>query len=185
MMIFKQAALQFGAAVLTLTLWAAADSWYTTTGLALAKGLSLLLAAIAGATLATVIHEWFHLAGIRLAGAAYRVPDKLGLFIYDYDFASNNLRQFNVMSIAGQLGSWVAVALLLWLVPADNAGRAMLASAALGSAVFAGLIELPPLWRAQTSGDPLAELSKIDARVLRSAGLGAGAALLTCWLLLG
>jgi hypothetical protein len=141
----------------------------------------MLLAVAAGAVLATVVHEWFHLAGARLAGARYRIPEKPGLFVYDYDYAGNSLRQFNVMSVAGQLGSWVTVAALVWLAPADTPGGAMLPSAAVGAAVFAGLIELPPLLRAQTSGDPLGELSKIDAGVLKRSGAGAAAAILLSW----
>ncbi len=183
MMIFKHAAAQFGAALAAVGLWAAADSWYTRTDMPLANGISMALAALAGLAVATVVHEWFHLMGAQMAGAVFRIPDKLGLFIYDYDFSSNSLGQFNTMSVAGQLGSWVAVVLLFMSVPLDNAGRAMLGSGALGGAVFAGVIELPPLLRAQASGNPLAELSKINGRVLGTAGVAGVMAAAATWYL--
>jgi len=177
-MLIKHAGIQFGIALLLFTLWAAADAWYTVTGLGVATALSLLLALIAGVAIATVVHEWFHLLGAKLGGAAYRIPDKPGLFVYDYDFASNTLSQFNKMSLAGQAGSWLSVLVLAWLIPGDNPGRDMLVSAAAGAAVYAGYIELPPLRRAQVSGDPLAELSQINQGVLQRAGVVAVAAVL-------
>ncbi|MEM0955182.1 MAG: hypothetical protein AAGI24_13650 [Pseudomonadota bacterium] len=177
-MLLKHAALQFGIALALFTLWAASDAWYTVTGLAIATVLSMLLAILAGVAVATVIHEWCHLLGAKLGGANYKIPEKLGLFVYDYDFSSNTLSQFNAMSLAGQFGSWLSVAGLALLIPGDNPGRDMLVCAAVGAAVYAGIIELPPLKRAQISGDPLAELSRIDQSVLTRAGIGAVAAIL-------
>ena len=177
-MLVKHAALQFGIAIGLFTLWAASDAWYTVTGLSIATGLSVLLAVLAGISIATVVHEWFHLLGARLAGASYKIPEKLGLFVYDYDFASNSLSQFNVMSLAGQFGSWLSVIALAVMIPGDNPGRDMLVGAAIGAAVYAGIIEIPPMRRAQTSGNPLAELSRIDNGVLQRAGIGAVSATL-------
>ena len=184
MTLVKHAAVQYGAALGVFLAWAAADSWYIHTGMILAGALSLVLAALTGFAAATVIHEWFHLLGARSTGAAYKVPDKPGLFIYDYDFAANTLRQFNVMSVAGQLGSWVAVFGLMILFPPETPGRAMLAAGAAASAVFAGVIEVPPLLRAQQSGDPFAELSRIDTGVLKSAGVAGMGTLLLSWYLI-
>ncbi len=180
-MLYKNAALHFGFAAFIFFLWQATDSWYTATGHGLAGGLSIALAAVVGFTWATVIHEWLHLAGARLAGARVTPADKLTLLIYDYDFASNSLGQFNVMSVAGQLGSWIAVFVLAWLVPADNPGRAMLAAGAIGSAIFAAGVELPPLLRAQRSGDPFSELAKITPAVLGVSALVAIGAAYTAW----
>ncbi len=180
-MLYKNAALHFGFAALVFSLWLATDSWYTTTGEALASGLSIGLAALVGITWATVIHEWLHLAGARLAGAQVTAAERYTLLVYDYDFASNSLGQFNVMSVAGQLGSWIAVFLLAWLVPADNPGRAMLAAGAIGSAIFAAGVELPPLLRAQRSGDPFTELSKITPTVLGASAVAAVAFAYIAW----
>ncbi len=172
-MLLKHGALQIGGAIALFTLWAAADAWYTVTNIGLGNWLSIALAIVAGVAIATVIHEWFHLLGAKVGGASYKIPEKLGLFIYDYDYSANNLSQFTTMSIAGQLGSWLSVIGLYLLIPGDNAGRDMLVSAAVGAAVYAGIIEFPPLRRAQASGDPLAELSKIDKAVLNQAAVGA------------
>ncbi len=176
------AAVHLFVAVATLTLWAAADSWFLLTGLGLASFLSVLTAAIAGAVVSTVIHEWFHLAGARYSGATYKIPEKPGLFIYDWDFGKNSEQQFNTMSYAGQLGSLLAVILLFVLVPIDNAGRAMLIAGAIGSGLFGASIEWPVLQRTKLSHDPLAELSKITPEVFkRSLSIGVGGGLLT-WL---
>ncbi len=180
-MLYKNAALHFGTAALIFLLWRAADVWYTGSRHALASGLSVTLAALVGIIWATVIHEWLHLVGARLAGAQVTAAKRYTLLVYDYDFASNSLGQFNVMSVAGQLGSWIAVLLLAWLVPADNPGRAMLAAGAIGSAIFAAGVELPPLLRAQRSGDPFAELSKITPKVLGASAAAAIAVAYIAW----
>jgi len=182
-MIYKHAALQFGIAVIAFTLWAAADSWYLLTELGLANALSVLLAAIAGLAVSTVVHEWSHFAGAIASGSSYSVPKKFGFFVYDFDFEKNSLRQFNLMSLAGQAGSWLTVLTLWYLLPMDNSGRVMLVCGAVGSAIFGGMIEWPVLKRAQISGEPFAELSKIDSAVLKRSAIGGigGTALL--WLL--
>ncbi len=180
-MLYKNAALHFGFGILIFLLWNALDAWYIQSGLALASGLSIGVAALVGFTWATVIHEWLHLAGARLAGAQVTAAQRYTLLVYDYDFASNSMGQFNVMSVAGQLGSWVAVFALAMLVPPDNPGRAMLVAGAIGSAIFAAGVELPPLLRAQRSGDPFAELSKITPGVLALSALVAIAAATLAW----
>lgn len=170
-MLYKNAALHFGFAIALFLTWTALDAWYIRSGPGLANALSMTVAALAGITWATVIHEWLHLAGASLAGARITPADRYTLLVYDYDYASNSMGQFNVMSVAGQLGSWIAVVALAWLVPADNSGRAMLVAGAVGSAIFAAGVELPPLIRAQRSRDPLAELSRITPLVLGLSGL--------------
>ncbi len=170
-MIYKNAALHFGAAILLFLAWTVLDAWYLRSGLTLANGLSMAVAALVGITWTTVVHEWLHLAGATLAGASITPAQRYTLLVYDYDYASNSMTQFNVMSVAGQLGSWIAVFALAWLVPPDNAGRAMLVAGAVASAIFAAGVELPPLFRAQRSGDPFAELSKITPGVLGLSGL--------------
>ncbi|MEE4192119.1 MAG: hypothetical protein V2I66_11105 [Halieaceae bacterium] len=170
-MLLKNAALHFGFATLLFLLWSALDTWYVGSGLALANALSMTVAALVGITWATVVHEWLHLAGATLAGAQVTPAQRYTLLVYDYDYAGNSMSQFNVMSVAGQMGSWIAVFALAWLVPPDNAGRAMLVAGAVGSAIFAAGVELPPLFRAQRSGDPFAELSKITPAVLGISGL--------------
>jgi hypothetical protein len=182
-MLYKNAALHFGIAVFLYGLWATAAGWHADSGGW--PGPVTVLAVLSGIAWATVIHEWFHLAGARLAGAKVSAATGYALLVFDFDFAANTLRQFNLMSIAGQLGSWVAVFALWWLAPVDSAGRGALIGGAVGSAVFAAGVELPPWLRSQRSGDPLAELSKIDKAALTGSAVAAVAAALPVWLLTG
>ena len=176
--LFKHAVIHFVVAVSAFSLWAAADAWYLLTDLAVANFLSISTAVIAGVVVSTLFHEWFHFAGAKFSGSSYRIPAKIGLFVYDYDYEKNSISQFTVMSLAGQAGSWVAVIGLISLVPMDNSGRWMLAAGALGSAVFGGAIEWPVLLRSRESNNPLGELSKITAAVFnRSLLIGSGSGL--------
>ena len=183
-MIYKHAAMHLGVALALFTLWAASDTWYLMTGFGVAKAQNIALAAITGAALTTLIHEWSHFLGACLARARYAVPDRFGLFIYDFDFDANSLHQFNLMSIAGQIGSWFGVLVLSNAVPMDTAGRVMLVGGAVASAIFAGMIELPVLLRAQASGDPLGELARIDYSALRRSALGGISGGLLLWYLM-
>ena len=55
-----------------LSVWTATDAWRLITGLAVAGALSVLAAIPAGVVFSTLLHEWCHLLGARLARAAYR-----------------------------------------------------------------------------------------------------------------
>lgn len=152
--------------LLALSLFAAADSWSAVTGLGIASLLCLLTGALAGVTITTLVHEWFHYLGARFSGASYDIPDKLGLFIFDWNFSENQLRQFFIMSVAGSVGGLVAIVLLWNSVPADSWGRAALHGGALAGFVFGACIEWPVLQRTWVSGEPLVELSRINESVL-------------------
>jgi hypothetical protein len=159
-----------------LSLFAAADSWYIVTGLGIASLLCMITAILAGITIATLVHEWFHYLGARYCGAHFDIPARQGLFIYDWDFTSNSVRQFLIMSIAGSVGGFLAVILLWNAVPADSWGRAMLRGAAVASIIYAALIEWPVIRRIRSGGDPLTELSKIDKPLLTRSFIFAGGA---------
>lgn len=170
----KHGVIQGTVALAAFSMWAATDAWQAVTQLPLANVLSILTAVIAGITVSTVIHEWFHFAGAKLGGSSYTIPSKTGLFIYDYDYTNSTVRQFYIMSLAGQLGSVVAIIGLYWLIPTDTSGRFMLIAAAIGSALFGGAIEWPVMLRTRHSHNPLAELSKITPGVFgRSLSFGA------------
>lgn len=182
--LIKHAGVHFVIGISALSLWAGADAWYLATGLALASFLAFSTAIVAGVVVATLIHEWFHFAGAVFSGSKYRIPRKTGVFVYNFDYENNSVAQFNVMSLAGQLGSWLAVIGLFILVPMDNPGRWMLLAAAIGSAVFGGAIEWPVLLRTRSSGNPLAELGKITPAVFnRSLLIGTGSGLLAWYTL--
>jgi hypothetical protein len=176
--LFKHALTHFLVGISVFALWAAADTWYLVTELGVANFLAIATAMVAGPVVSTIIHEWFHYAGAKFSGASYKIPEKVGLSVYDFDYGKNTEAQFNTMSYAGQIGSWVAVVGLFMLVPIDNSGRAMLVAAAIGSAIFGGCIEWPVLQRTRLSHDPLAELKKITPAVFKRSlfmGLGSGA----------
>ncbi len=166
-------------------LFAAADSWSSLTGLAIASLLAVVTGALAGLATVTLIHEWFHFVGAWLSGGAYTIPAKPGLFVYDWDFTANSVRQFKLMSVAGSVGGAIGVALLWLSVPADTSGRTALLAGGITSFAFAAAIEWPVLRRTRVSGDPLAELSKIDVSVLlRSLALGVAVGVMA-WYVLG
>ncbi len=149
-----------------LSAFAAADSWYIVTGLGIASLLGIITAALAGITVATLVHEWFHYLGARFSGALFDIPARQGLFVYSWDFDSNSVRQFLIMSIAGSVGGFLAVVALWNAVPADSWARAALRGAAAASIIYAALIEWPVIRRIRRGGDPLTELSKIDKALL-------------------
>jgi hypothetical protein len=170
--------------VVAFCLFAAADSWSSLTGLAIASLLAVVTGALAGLATVTLIHEWFHFAGAWLSGGAYTIPAKPGLFVYDWDFTANSVRQFKLMSVAGSVGGAVGLVLLWSSVPADTSGRAALLAGGVTSFAFAAAIEWPVLRRTGVSGDPLAELSKIDVSVLlRSLSVGIVAGVIAWYLL--
>ena len=124
------------------------------------------------------------IAGAWLSGGAYAIPAKPGLFVYDWDFTANSVRQFKLMSVAGSVGGAVGLVLLWSSVPADTSGRAALLAGGVASFAFAAAIECPVLRRTGLSGDPLAELSKIDVSVLlRSLAVGIVAGVIAWYLL--
>ncbi len=146
--------------------FAAADTWSTLSGLLIADLLCMITAALAGISITTLAHEWFHYFGARFSRANINIPTRQGLFVYLWDFGSNTTGQFLIMSIAGSIGGALAVILLWGTVPADTLGRAVLRSAAVASFIYSALIEWPVIRRARLSGDPLGELSQIDKPLL-------------------
>ena len=162
----KHALLHFVIWFGALAAFAAADSWSTVTGLEFAAFLAVLAAIVTGVTSTTIIHEWFHFLGAWVSGGRYGIPADKGLFVYDWHYGENSLKQFYTMSLAGSVGSVVGIALLWSAVPTDTPARAALTAAAIASLAYGACIEWPVLRRTQKSGDPLAELSKIDTSVL-------------------
>jgi len=154
--------------LLALSGFAAADSWSVVTGLGLATVLSILTGALAGIATANLLHEWFHYAGARYVGAAFDIPARPGLFVYNWDFSANSSRQFLTMSVAGSIGGFLAIFLLWNAIPADSWGRAALRAGAVASVLFAALVEWPVIRRVRGGGEPLAELAKIPAGLKRN-----------------
>jgi len=164
--------------------FAATESWSQLSNLGLAAFLGVITGIIAGLATTTFVHEWFHLLGAWWSGGNYEIPEKLGLFVFDWQFPDNSLEQFKTMSIGGTVGTVLAISLLYNWIPTDTPGRTAILAAALGSLAFAGAIEWPVLKRSKISGDPLAELSKInEAVLLRSLSIGVAVALTSALLM--
>ena len=176
MRLFRIAGVQWLVLLVSLCLFAAADSWTAVTGLAFASVLGVVTGILAGVVMTSVVHETFHLLGAQVSGGAYKVPANLGIFMYDWQFEKNSVQQFFVMSWAGSVGGALTVILLWASVPPDTAGRASLHGAAVGAFVYAAIIEWPVLQRTRHTREPFAELSKINERVLLHALYGGVAA---------
>ncbi len=116
---------------------------------------ALLLAVVAGLSAVGcgfLIHEWGHLAGALARGARVEFPASVAsLFLFKFD-VRNDRRQFLAMSYGGYLGSLVAAALLVLLLPsAALSGKIGLALTALG--VVGGFVaELPITFRVLRGG---------------------------------
>ena len=183
-LLLKQAAVHLGVWVLAFCLFAASDSWSQLTGWTLAGVLNVLTGFLAGFATVNLVHEWFHYFGARAGASSYSLNARPGLFIYDWNFDENSLRQFYLMSIAGTVGGFIAVLLVYMSVEADSAGRAALIGGAVASFALGALVEWPVLARTRRSRDPLAELSKLTPRVLGLAAAGSAIAGLLTWAVL-
>jgi len=178
----KQAAVHFAAWLLAWSMFAAADSWSELTGWVLADVLAVLTGIAAGFVTVNLAHEWSHYLGARACGAVFTVVEKPALFVFDWDFEANSLSRFYTMSIAGNLGGALAALLLFAAVVPDNVGRAAVLAGGLASFVLGAVIEWPVLLRTRSSGDPMAELSRLNPRALGSALAMSAAAGLLCWM---
>ena len=175
----RHAGFHLAVVVLALCLFAAADSWFTLTGLGLAAALSIVTGLAAGFVFTSEVHEWSHYLGAKFSGGAYSTPDSMGLFVYDWNFKDNTVNQFFTMSIAGTIGSLVGLYSLYAWLPPDTVGRVAVIAGGAASLGFAGAIEWPVLLRTRQSREPFQELAKIDQQVLtRSTVISAVVALL-------
>ncbi|NQZ96816.1 MAG: hypothetical protein HRU01_09920 [Myxococcales bacterium] len=167
-------------ALAALSIWAAADAWHATTGLALASLLSLANGIAAGILLDRLGHEWGHFAGARWGGGiAPTLPIASFFPIFNLDMERSPHAAFRAMSVGGNVGHWLVVLLLVTFIPLDTAGRLALVSSAFGYAVFASLTEFPVIRRAFAGAAPAESFKGLTGAVLkRNRWLGAGAGLL-------
>lgn len=180
----RHAAFHLAVVVLALSLFAAADSWFTISGLGLAAALSVITGLAAGFVFTSEVHEWFHYLGAKFSGGTYSTPDKMGLFVYDWDFKSNSTSQFFTMSIAGTIGSLVGLYSLYTWLPPETVGRVAVIAGGAASLAFAGAIEWPVLRRTRQSGEPFTELSKVDEQVLTRSAVIAVVTTFVVWQML-
>lgn len=162
-----------------LSLFAAAETWASTSGLALASLLSIVDGLLVGAATAAVLHEWGHFAGARLAGGHAPLKPIGGFFpIFDFDYKNNDARAFDWMSIGGNLGDISVVLFFFFALPQASPGAAALVAGAFGFAVFAGAIEFPVIQKARGGMTGIEALGTIPRDFLRRySRWGMGAAL--------
>lgn len=166
-------------ALAALSLFGAADAWYTSSGLFFAGLVSALNGAVVGAGLGLLIHEWGHLVGARAAGGIAPTRELRKLFpIFDFDMQRNGPGPFRAMSVGGNVAHWSWVALIALALPLDTPGRISLFSGALGLAVFATTTELPVIWKAYSGASPIESFAGLTGEKLRrNRGLGFAAGL--------
>jgi hypothetical protein len=166
---FKNVATYQGIAALALvTLWAAADTWYVTTGLLIANIISILNALVAGSLLASLFHEWGHFSGARISKSYSPIVGQVkNQFMFGFNFEKNNTSQFLSISIGGPIGNWLLVILVFLLVPMDNAGRVALLAMTVAKAISVCIFEIPIILRTIKGGDPQSEL---DSQLGNGAG---------------
>jgi hypothetical protein len=166
-------------ALVALSLFAATDAWRVVTGIGFASVLSVVNGLLAGALAASLAHEWGHFSGGRWSGATMSPkPLTSSLQIYDYDYAKNTPRQFQAMSIGGNVGHFLVVLLFFIALPLETPGRVALVAGSVGSAVFASSIEFPVISKARAGMPPAEALATIPRDFLkRNGSLGALAAL--------
>jgi hypothetical protein len=172
-------ALRDGAiALAALSLWAAGDTWYVTSGLGLAALLSVLDGFFVGVVVSALAHEWGHFAGARLNGGVApttRFSSFFPLFVYDMEHS--DARAFRGMSVGGNIGHWLVVLVLTVFLPLDGPGRIALVSAAFGYACFASTTEFPIIQRAYSGASPVESFAGLTAEKLRrNQWIGAAAA---------
>jgi hypothetical protein len=164
-----------------LSLWAAADTWYAITGLALAGWVSVLDGVLVGVGLGILAHEWGHFAGARLGGGIAPTREFTSLFpIFVFDMQRSNPSAFRAMSLGGNLAHWGLVLLFVSLVPLDAPGRVALVSGAFGFAVSASTTEFPVIRRAYSGATPAESFEGLTGEKLRQhrwIGFAAGLAL--------
>lgn len=158
----KQAATYHGLAALGLfLLWTAADSWSVVTNLLVADVLSVVTALIVVSYLASIIHEWGHFTGARLAGSySPIVPKVTGIFMFGFNYQKNSTSQFLSMSLGGPVANWLLVLLIFTLIPLDSAGRAALLAMAFAKAISVCVFEVPIMLAVMNGADPEASVDK-------------------------
>lgn len=177
--VWKLARRDGGIALAALSLFAAADAWYATTGLAFAGLLAVLDGIAVGIVLGTGAHEWGHFIGARMGGGIAPTRGARSLFpIFDFDLQHSEPSAFRAMSVGGNLGHWGLVALLALCLPLDTSGRTALLASTFGFAISASLTEFPIIQRAFSGATPTESFEGLTKEKLeRHRWMGAGAGL--------
>lgn len=168
---FSMMSRDIGIALIALSVWAAADTWYLLSGLWFAQLLSIGDAIFVGYVLGALFHEWGHYSGAKLSGAqAPRVkPKGISLFRFNFDMSVNDQRQFHWMSFGGWVMHWALLLLLVIAIPFDSLGRIALVSSVFGFIVYATFIETGILRQTLSGADPAETLNQLTAKTFQQA----------------
>ncbi|MXY04588.1 MAG: hypothetical protein F4171_14795 [Gammaproteobacteria bacterium] len=137
-----------------LALFGGAEAWAAASGLALAQVVAVGNALVAGWVITSVLHEWGHYTGAKLArAAAPRVkPPGFSFFRYRFDLERNTLGQFTAMSLGGNVAHWGVFAAAFLLLPMATLAQSGFVAATFAFAVFASVIEWPIIARTNWGG---------------------------------
>ncbi len=156
----RQVAMKHAVVILVaVTLWGTADLWASITGRLLVQGIAVLDALVVGFVLASLVHEWGHFAGARIAGAVSPVlketqPFLKSFFMFSFKHEMNNRRQFLIMSAGGMLGNWSLCLLGFMLLPLNTPSQLALLATSIAVAVNVSVFELPIIHRVRMGDDP-------------------------------
>jgi len=167
------------AAVLAgISLWAAADTWHQTSGLAIAQFVAVGDAILVGLLLAALFHEWGHYAGAKLSGASAPRVSRPGitLFRFNFLFAQNNHDQFHWMTYGAHIAHWSILLILVVALPLDSLSRISLVSSIFGFIVFATFIEYNIVKDTWAGADPETRLKRLGWKDFQQAGVAGSVA---------
>ena len=165
-----------------LSLFAAADAWYSITGSVFAATLSILDGIFVGGVLTGLIHEWGHFTGARLSNARSPLGKATSLPVFIFDLKNKSDAQFQSMSIGGNVAHWATFFLLLAAMPLNTPGTVAIVCSSFGFATFASVLEVPVILASRRGMKPAEALALIaqpslPAAFKRGATIGIGAAL--------
>jgi len=175
-MLWKLAGRDVFLVVAALSLFAAVDAWSALVSGALPATLAVVDGVLAALVAGYAAHEWGHLAGARLAGAAVAPGRLTDLQLFRFDLDASDLRGFRWMSVGGNAAPWLVVALFGVALPLTTPGQVALFATSLAGVVFANLVELPVLARTFSGVPPRTALEAVGPRTFVASGAAAGAA---------
>lgn len=164
-MLLRDATLMFAA----LAIWGGADAWAISSGLALALVTAVATALIAGWVIASLLHEWGHYLGAKLARSKAQRINMPGLLSlrYTFDLEKNSLGQFTAMGVAGNIAHWGVFVAALLLLPMSTLAQTAFVSATLAFAIFGSIVEWPIIARTLLRKvEPIQAFAHINGRFL-------------------
>jgi hypothetical protein len=176
----KLARRQGAIALALLSLFAAADVWYVTTGIGFAYLLSGINGAVVGWVIGGMAHEWGHFAGARWGGGIAPTRPVESFFpIFLFDMERSDPSAFRAMSIGGNVAHWLTVLVFAYFIPLDTVGRMALLAGSFGFAVSASTTEFPIIRRLDAGATPAESFGGLDGEKLKRNGrIGMAAGLL-------